>query len=163
MQQRDRLGPSVLIREVQPATDGAIAFELLAIQHAAYAMEARLIRDDRIPPLHETIEELGNVPLRWLGASIDDRVVGAVAWTEEVDELDIDRLMVAPPAQRAGVGSALIREVLRRAGVIRTTVSTGQANAPAKLLYEKLGFAQVGEYEVLPGLWVTRFVHHTGS
>lgn len=130
----------MLIRDVVPAADTELARALLRVQHAAYAVEAALIQDDRIPPLHEDLHDLRQAPLRWLVAVIDDQLSGAVAWKEEADEFDIDRLFVAPSAHRCGVGLALVGEVLRRAGTRRTTVSTGRGNGPARALYERLGF-----------------------
>ena len=89
---------------------------LLAVQHAAYAIEAKIIGDDRIPPLSETLEELRAQPLRWAGAFDEgELLVGAVAWEETVDEMDINRLVVDPGAHRRGVGRALVEEVMTRA------------------------------------------------
>ncbi|WP_341716355.1 hypothetical protein QQG74_20350 [Micromonospora sp. FIMYZ51] len=56
------------IREIEPGDDERLAQALLSIQHAAYAVEASIIGDDRIPPLHETLDGLRAAPLRWLGA-----------------------------------------------------------------------------------------------
>ena len=136
---------------------GALARTLLGIQHAAYALEATLIDDDRRPALHEHVEELRSAALLWLAAFVDRRLVGAVGWSENDEALDVDRLVVAPEMHRRGVGSALIREVLQRAGKRRTVVSTGRDNAPAKCMYEQLGFVRVEDEEVVPGLWVTRY------
>ncbi|HLS03387.1 MAG TPA: GNAT family N-acetyltransferase [Actinomycetales bacterium] len=99
------------------------------------------------------------VPLTWLAAKLDDAVAGAIAWTRRPDEADIDRLIVSPVMHRQGIGSALIREVLRREQGRRILVSTGRCNAPARALYESLGFVPVGDQEVLPGLWTTRYAH----
>ena len=44
----------------------ARADKLLALQHAAYAIEAELIGDDRIPPLHEDEAGLIAAGLSWL-------------------------------------------------------------------------------------------------
>lgn len=130
---------------------------MLEVQHVAYACEATLIDDDRIPPLHETVEDLRSAPLLWLAAFVDGRLVGAVGWSENDDGVDVDRLVVAPDMHRRGVGSALVREVLERAGQRRAVVSTGRNNTPAKTMYERLGFARVDDAEVIPGLWVTRY------
>jgi GNAT superfamily N-acetyltransferase len=149
----------VLIRDVVPAADAELARALLRVQHAAYAIEAALIEDDRIPALQEDLPDLQQAPLRWLVAVIDDQLSGAVAWKENTDEFDIDRLFVAPSAHRCGVGLALVGEVLRRAGARRTTVSTGRGNDPARALYERLGFSRVNDQEVMPGLWVIHYLH----
>ncbi|MEV0198383.1 GNAT family N-acetyltransferase [Nonomuraea sp. NPDC050691] len=132
--------------------------ELLDLQHAAYAVEAELIGDDRIPPLHETLDALRSEPLTWLGAFDDDgRLVGAVAWEETSDEVDVNRLVVHPGAHRRGIGRALVEQVVARAAGRRVIVSTGRDNAPARSLYERLGFEAQGEREVIPGLWIAGY------
>ena len=155
-------GRPVRLAELDPATDAGVAAELLALQRSAYAVEAVLIGDDRIPPLHESVAELRAAALWWLGAMCEERLVGAVAVRVEDDGLDVDRLVVAPDAHRRGAGSALVSAVLDRAAGRPTTVSTGRDNRPARLLYERLGFAPTGDVEVLPELWVTRLVHRGG-
>lgn len=130
---------------------------LLELQHAAYAVEAKLIGDDRIPPLRENLTDLKAQPLRWLGAFEEVWLAGAVAWTETSEEVDIDRLIVDPAAHRRGIGRALVEEILARAGERRVVVATGRANAPARTLYEGLGFVKIDDAEPVPGLWVTRY------
>ena len=129
---------------------------LLAIQRAAYRVEASLIGDDRIPALHEEVEELRAARLSWLGAFDDGRrLIGAVARAEDADGVDIDRPVVDPAVHRRGAGRKLVQAVLFRAGHRRATVSTGRANLPARTLYRGLGFQQLNDTEVVPGLWVT--------
>lgn len=147
------------IVEVEPGGDERLAHVLLSVQHAAYAVEAAMIGDDRIPPLHETLDDLRGAPLRWLGAFHGRQLVGAIAWVEGNHEVDIDRLVVDPTVHRHGVGNTLVREVLALAGDQRTVVSTGRDNGPARALYERLGFAVIGETEVIPRLWITRYAH----
>ncbi|MDP4503091.1 GNAT family N-acetyltransferase [Nonomuraea turcica] len=148
----------MLIAEMSPAGE-PLGAELFALQKAAYAVEAAIIKDDRIPPLHESLADLRAQPLQWLGAVDEDgRLAGAVAWEETDDEMDINRLIVHPSALRRGIGRALVKEVLVRAGVRRVVVSTGRDNAPARRLYEGLGFGLAGEVEVIPGLWIANYV-----
>jgi GNAT superfamily N-acetyltransferase len=154
----------VRIEPVDPATDEALARELLAVQAAAYAVEAELLGDDRIPPLREDLAGLRGAGLSWLAAlDPDGRLAGAVAWSEAGDEggglIDVERLVVGPAVHRRGVGTALVRAVLDRAGGRPAVVATGRANAPARALYERLGFVPTGEREVVPGLWVTTYRH----
>jgi ribosomal protein S18 acetylase RimI-like enzyme len=135
-----------------------LAEHVLAMQHAAYAIEAELIGDDRIPPLHETIDDLLAVDLRWLGAYEDDRLIGAIGVGEPTNwEVDIDRLMVDPRRHRRGAGRALVAEVVRRAERRSIVVSTGRDNPPARRLYESFDFEHTGDHEVIPGLWVARY------
>jgi ribosomal protein S18 acetylase RimI-like enzyme len=175
------------IREMEPGADGTIAGQLFRVQRAAYAVEAALIGDDRIPALRESLDDLRAAPLHWLGAfTAGDapplapvpeppdaastrpcepagpqdpagRLVGAVAWTEDATTLDIDRLVVDPAAHRRGVGRALVGAVLTRSGGRRVLVATGRANRPARALYESFGFIVLGDAEPVPGLWITRY------
>lgn len=144
------------VTTIEPSEDGDFAGRLLAVQRAAYRVEASLIGDDRIPALHEEVEELRAAPLSWLGAFDDGRrLVGAVAWAEHVDGVEINRLVVDPAFHRRGAGRELVQAVLSRAGHRRTIVSTGRANLPALALYRELGFQQLDDTEVVHGLWIT--------
>lgn len=51
-----------------PATDPSFAAALLALQHAAYALEADLVGDDRLPPLLEDEHALCAFRGRWTTA-----------------------------------------------------------------------------------------------
>ncbi|XTZ17594.1 GNAT family N-acetyltransferase [Micromonospora echinospora] len=165
------------IREMTPGRDEAVARALLRIQRAAYAVEAALIGDDRIPVLHESLDDLRAAPLHWLGVVVAEgeppvvpaeavparphepagRLVGALAWTEDATTVDIDRLVVDPVAHRRGIGRTLVDAVLTRAGDRTVLVATGRANRPARALYESFGFTPLGDAEPLPGLWITRY------
>lgn len=153
------LSANVTIAALDPPADEEVAVALFTLQRDAYAVEAATIGDDRIPPLHESLADLRSAELSWLGAWRAGVLVGAAAFDETPDCVDLDRLVVAPDAHRRGVGTALVRGVLSRAGARRTVVSTGRDNGPACALYERSGFARVGVAEVLPGLWVQRFEH----
>ncbi len=135
--------------------DTAIATRLLAIQHAAYQIEADLIGYDGIPPLDETVDELQSQPIDWLAAFEGDAIVGAIGFVVAPDgSCDIDRLIVDPDQARRGIGRALVEAVLDHPVV---TVSTGARNEPACALYESLGFHRTDEREVAPGINVVEF------
>lgn len=144
---------------VEPDEDAGVALALLNLQRSAYAVEAALIGDDRIPPLWETLDDLRSRNLLWLLSHDGGALEGAVAWTKSPDFLDIDRLVVNPSSHRRGTGSALVREVIARARSTSRSVvvSTGRDNAPARKLYESLEFFHQGDAEILPGLWVAEY------
>lgn len=138
---------------VEPiAPDG----ELLAVQLDAYRVEAALIGSSAIPALRDTLDSLVAAGLSWSGVRDGAGLLGAVGIAVRADAVDIDRLVVAPRAFRRGVGTALVRHVLAHADR-DVTVSTGQANTPARALYERCGFAVERHMEVEPGLWVTDY------
>jgi ribosomal protein S18 acetylase RimI-like enzyme len=71
--------------------------------------------------------------------------------------LDLHRLVVDPSCAQRGLGRALVQHLLDAHPDRPAVVSTGRDNAPARRLYEGLGFAEVGTVEVLPGLQVVRY------
>jgi ribosomal protein S18 acetylase RimI-like enzyme len=138
--------------------DAEVAAVVLALQRRSYAVEARLIGSDRLPPLHESLEELQACGETFLGAYVDGRLAAVVSWKFDGATIDIHRLAVDPDYFRLGVGGALVRAALRsEPEAQRAIVQTGAANEPAKELYRSEGFVEVGEREVLPGLWISQF------
>lgn len=129
--------------------------ELLKLQHAAYAIEAKLIGDERIPPLHENEKELLSHGLCWIVTLKERHLIGALGYTIDDDVVDIDRLIVAPDHHRMGIGKALMEKAVEFAA--GATVSTGRLNIPARGLYERLGFQHEADFEAVPGLWVSRY------
>jgi GNAT superfamily N-acetyltransferase len=145
----------VILASPDPALDPGFARELLRLQHDAYRLEAELVGDDRLPPLQDDDLTLpawrGRYLVSWRGVEL----VGAIAWRDLGDRLDIDRLMVDPAAHRQGVGTTLLQAVLDRADGRPVRVSTGRDNTPAVALYLRHGFVADGDEQVPPGLWIT--------
>jgi SAM-dependent methyltransferase/GNAT superfamily N-acetyltransferase len=134
--------------------DPTTAREVLALQRAAYRVEADLTGVEGIPPLHESLEELVAAPLQWIGIRDDGRLSAALAMTGEARSCDIDRLVVDPAWHRQGLGRRLISSVLHHEVV---TVSTLERNVPGVELYRSLGFDVSGRREVGPGAWTVQF------
>jgi ribosomal protein S18 acetylase RimI-like enzyme len=138
--------------------DAGVAGDVLELQRRSYAVEAHLIGSDQIPPLHESLDDLQACGETFLGAYVDDRLAAVVSWKFDGVTIDLHRLAVCPRFVRRGIGVALVRAALRsEPEAQRAIVQTGAANDPAKELYRREGFAELGDHEVLPGLWITRF------
>lgn len=136
-------------------SEGSTAVEVLTIQHAAYLVEADLIGYQGIPPLQEGLDELLARPLSWLGIrSPEGTVVAALGFVRTAEQVDIDRLMVAPECHGRGMARALVGALGED---VKVTVSTGTANTPARRLYESSGFADVGDELIEPGLSITHY------
>lgn len=144
------------------------AEELAQLSRLAYAVEARVIGDTRLPGLTESPQALRTRPLDWRLLVRDGRILAALGVTStppddgKADQaasgtrgtVDIDRLVVHPAVARCGFGSRLVADVLTgaAAGDHRVTVSTGYRNRPALALYQGFHFRPVGIEEPVPGL-----------
>lgn len=148
----------MLLTSPDPAADPHYARILLDLQKSAYAVEAQLVGTDRLPPLQDTLVGIAAWRGHWIVAWDGVQLLGAVAWDDAGDRLEIDRLMVAPQAQRRGVGSTLLQQVIESADRRPIHTATGRDNPPAIGVYEKHGFRAVGDEEVPPGIWITRLV-----
>ncbi len=151
----------MLFTSPDPAADPYYARILLDLQKVAYAVEAQLLGDDRLPPLHETLVGIASWRGNWVVAWDGVQLLGAVAWDDRGDGLEIDRLMVAPSSHRHGVGSALLQQVIDGADRRPIHTATGRDNPPASNVYKKHGFQVVGNEEVPPGIWITRLLRVT--
>ena len=123
---------------------------MLAVQHAAYAIEAELIGYPDLPPLHETLAALQATDEELWLCEEGDALVGVVGLEHGEDEMVIARLFVAPAFFRRGVGSALVAQALAQAGGRRVRVGTGARNAPALALYARFGFRRLDEGSPTP-------------
>lgn len=91
--------------------------------------------------------ELQNELALWLVALDGDTVAGYIGSQSVLGEADMMNVAVAPAYRRQGIAEALILELIRQLKnqeVHSLTLEVRASNDPAKALYEKLGFAQVG-------------------
>ena len=123
-----------------------VANRIHAVQMAAYAQEAALLRVDHFPPLQRTVADIQSNEERFLGAFSRGELVGAVSILTDAasNQRRVASLVVAPMHQRQGVGRLLMAAALRECEGSVVSVSTGARNIPALALYEDLGFI---EYE----------------
>ena len=91
--------------------------------------------------------ELTNPLSLWLVALDGDRVAGYVGSQSVLGESDMMNVAVHPDYRRRGIAEQLclsLVEALKEKGNHSLTLEVRASNAPAKALYEKLGFVQVG-------------------
>ena len=91
--------------------------------------------------------ELRNDLALWWVAVEDDAVVGYIGSQTAAGETDMMNVAVDPVHRRMGIAESLIdcliRELKNR-GSVSLTLEVRASNEPAKALYEKLGFREVG-------------------
>jgi ribosomal-protein-alanine N-acetyltransferase len=81
-------------------------------------------------------------------AEFDGKTVGYQISTGTIDGGHLARLAVNPVAQKNGVGTALLRDLMiqfKRRGARSLTVNTQSDNLPSLSLYQKAGFQLTGE------------------
>ena len=91
--------------------------------------------------------ELTNPLSLWLVALDGDRVAGYVGSQSVMGESDMMNVAVHPDYRRRGIAERLclaLVEALKEKGNHCLTLEVRASNDPAKALYEKLGFIQVG-------------------
>ena len=77
----------------------------------------------------------------------EGRVAGYCGLLQSFDEADITNVAVAEEARGAGIGFAMLSELMRlgkERGIERYTLEVRASNAAALHLYEKLGFQSAG-------------------
>ena len=91
--------------------------------------------------------ELNNPLSLWLVALENDAVIGYIGSQTVLDESDMMNVAVHPNHRRKGIAGALVTELgtqLKQRGSGCLTLEVRESNEPAKAMYEKLGFMQVG-------------------
>lgn len=91
--------------------------------------------------------ELVNPLSIWLVALEDGKVAGYIGSQSVLDGADMMNVAVHPDFRRRGIGEALVEGLaseLQKTQVKFLMLEVRSSNDPAKALYEKLGFVQVG-------------------
>ena len=125
-------------------------YQLIPLAHEHLGQAAEIERLCFSDPWSEKMlaEHLAN-PCSLTLAAVGDtgRLLGYVGLLAVVDEGYITNVAVRPDCRRQGVASSLL-QALEARGRARNltflTLEVRQSNAPARALYEKLGYAQAG-------------------
>ena len=91
--------------------------------------------------------ELDNPLSLWLVAVEGERLVGYVGSQTVMGETDMMNIAVDPGSRRRGIAEKLIDALIAELKAIEShclTLEVRASNEPARALYEKLGFQQVG-------------------
>ena len=125
-------------------------YQLIPLAHEHLGQAAEIERLCFSDPWSEKMlaEHLAN-PCSLTLAAVDGagRLLGYVGLLAVVDEGYITNVAVRPDCRRQGVASSLLQALEARGRARKLTFLTlevRQSNAPARALYEKLGYVQAG-------------------
>ena len=123
--------------------------EIKAMKEAQVPQIAALERVCFSDPWSEKsiLSELENPLSCWLVAMDGEHLAGYVGSQTVLGETDMMNLAVDPDYRRKGLGKELILsliEALRQRGSRCLTLEVRDSNAPARALYEGLGFQEIG-------------------
>jgi predicted N-acetyltransferase YhbS len=115
---------------------------VLAVQRAAFAIEARLYEEPSLPPLQESREQLvaDLERSRGLVALEGERLVGSVRVRVDGVSLHIARLSVAPDRQGRGLGALLLAQAEELVPAKEALLFTGHLSASNLRLYARAGY-----------------------
>lgn len=133
---------------------------LLAIQRAAFQVEAEQYGDCAIPPLRQTVDDLrvdlfekvflkaieGEDPENQRSSDGNGTPLGSIRASERDGICSLEKLSVDPAQQRRGIGRALLLAVEERfLSAQRFVLFTGHRSEGNLRLYESLGYRRVRE------------------
>jgi ribosomal protein S18 acetylase RimI-like enzyme len=126
--------------------DPADAGEILTVQRAAYVTEAQLHGDPFLPPLVESLDQIGKMIAGSLvlKATVGTRLAGSVRARINDRTCLVSRLSVAPDLQGRGIGRALMlaleAEVTGLADAC--VLFTGHLSETNLRMYRRLGYGE---------------------
>lgn len=133
--------------------------KILDLQYLAYQSEARLFDNQDIPPLKQTLTDVGNefqkgIILKALDE--DKTIIGSVRAFCDSGTVYIGKLMVYPSKQGQGIGTKLLLEMEKQYPNQRYELFTSTRSEKNIALYQKLGYKIFDEEQVTEEL---RFVY----
>lgn len=117
---------------------------ILALQKLAYQSEAELLGDYSIPPLTQTLDDImadfrrGKI----LKAVEDGEIIGSVRVYFSDNTLYIGKLIVSPPRQNQGIGTALLQAAEALYPKARYELFTSDKSERNLYLYVKNGYTE---------------------
>ena len=117
--------------------------QILELQYLAYQSEAKLFGDMDIPPLKQTIEEVGEEFAQGTVLKVVDDsgdIIGSVRAYEENGTVYIGKLIVHPKMQKRGIGTQLLLAMENEFPNHRYELFTSSKSISNIRLYERLGY-----------------------
>lgn len=140
-----------------------VSNSIRSVFQASYPFEAELVGAVDFPPLKRPLDEFINCNNVFLGYLVNDELAAVIEIDSNNEATHIQSLVVHPDFFRQGIARKLIDFVFESYNSRLFTVETGLKNQPAVLLYLKLGFEEVKQYNTEYGIRKIRFEKRTNN
>ena len=133
--------------------------KILDLQYIAYQSEARLFKNQDIPPLKQTLADVEKEYQKGIilkALDEDKSIIGSVRAFCDNGTVYIGKLMVHPSKQGQGIGTKLLIEMEKQYPKQRYELFTSTKSEKNIVLYQKLGYKIFDEKKVTEEL---RFVY----
>jgi len=134
-----------------------IAIKIRSVFQASYAIEAKLLNAIDFPPLKRPLESYIESNNDFIGYIKNEELAAVIEIDQNNKHTHIQSLVVHPNFFRQGIARKLMEFVLNFYNSNTFMVETGVENEPASLLYKKLGFKEVKQWDTIYGIRKIRF------
>ena len=137
--------------------DPEISKQIQNVFQASYAVEAKLLNAIDFPPLKRSFESYIKSENTFFGFTKNKEIAGVIEINPNKRVTHIQSLVVHPNYFRQGIALKLMEFILSFYTIKTFMVETGVENEPASLLYIKLGFIEVKQWDTKFGIRKIRF------
>jgi ribosomal protein S18 acetylase RimI-like enzyme len=134
-----------------------ISNKIRSVFQLSYAVEAKLLNATDFPPLKRSLESYLKSDNDFFGYLKNQEIAGIVEINHNDSFTHIQSLVVNPKFFRQGIGLKLMEFVINSFDSNLFIVETGVENGPATLLYKKIGFKEVKQWDTEYGIRKIKF------
>ncbi|MFT5215982.1 MAG: ribosomal protein S18 acetylase RimI-like enzyme [Glaciecola sp.] len=134
-----------------------ISNKIRSVFQLSYAVEAKLLNATDFPPLKRSLESYLKSDNDFFGYLKNQEISGIVEINHNDSFTHIQSLVVNPEFFRQGIGRKLMEFVINSFDSNLFIVETGVENGPATLLYKKIGFKEVKQWDTKYGIRKIKF------
>ena len=143
--------------------DPEISKQIRIVFQASYAVEAKLLNAIDFPPLKRSLESYIKSDNDFYGFVDKEELAGVIEINSNKEVTHIQSLVVHPNFFRRGIARELMEFVLNHYTSKTFMVETGVDNDPASLLYKKMAFKEVKQWDTSFGIRKIRFEKRTNE
>lgn len=143
--------------------DPELSKQIRIVFQASYAVEAKLLKAIDFPPLKRSLESYIKSDNDFYGFVDKEKLAAVIEINTNKKVTHIQSLVVHPIFFRQGIARKLMVFVLNHYTTKTFMVETGVDNEPASILYKKMDFKEVKQWDTPFGIRKIRFEKRTNE